>query len=232
MRNVATIAAVGALVFSLFASGCAHRRSQTTRHLDAGDEVQSGEISLPGTLGVVPRFSYQWVRGFGAGDVDLHVGTDLRSYGGGAGFRLYGGDILHFDVDGMYQLMLGDEVPDVSLMGRTRDDERISDAVYPSVGIGTSVDAGIPVYGEFDVVGRFVGPLNEPNDDYFAVFPTGTLGYQGPIVERTSMQVELTVPIPARMPGFERNPLPSYTVNRGSELAASGTRLAVSWNWR
>lgn len=232
MRNVATIAAVGALVFSLFASGCAHRRSQTTRHLDAGEEVRSAEVSLPGTLGVFPRISYQWVRGFGAGDLDLHIGTDLRSYGWGAGFRLYGGDVLHVDVDGMYQFMLGDEVPSVSLLGSAGDQEGVTDAVYPSVGLGTSVDSGVPVYGELDLVGRFVGPLNEPNDDYFAVFPTGTLGYQGPIVERTSMQFELTVPIPARMPGFERNPLPSYTVNRGSELAATGARFAVSWNWR
>lgn len=138
-------------------------------------------LDSPGVL-LVPRLSGQWVRGLGAGDVNLHLGTTFVSFGAGGGGRLYLSDFLQLEGHLMYRFFPGESI---------QDQTPTSHYLYPRFGVSTSTTGDRIVYGGTDVQTVVGLPVSEA---YRGAIHTLRVGVEPSVGSGTTLQFELAVP--------------------------------------
>lgn len=168
---------------------------------------------------VLPRFSFQYVEGFGWGDLSFNAGTAGVTFGGGLGTRYYLSDLVHLDTGVLYRF-----VPPAS------DYAAGSSFAYPRFGFATSTHSDRVFYGGASLHGYV--PLPAENA---GVVQTLRGGVEVEVGRRSTLQFELTLPVV----GWFRNNGVAATFPLGglnpsgpnNVFYANGAQLSIGLNW-
>lgn len=218
------------LLVAALVSGCAHGRTRTARHIEAGEHQPSASLDISGPF--VARASGGYMYGLGPGDLFAYGGMAVL-YGGptnagllsidtGAGGRVYLGRYFHLEGELQYRYF-----PLVAAQD-SGPDQAAPSLLVPRIGVMSSTAPNQRnFYGGLHAAGGFFLPADRVGGDGIGRYVVGmaSAGFETFFEGAGSFQVELTLPF-VRFGIFNQ----SYNLPVAGFLARWG-RLSVGYNF-